>query len=431
VTGHALDPVDLQKAAELCKLAGAPDLLTWLGMGRGAAPAELHEALSARRKHMQAMQANPKYARLARALLTSFKNIERVLASPSAYLDEVERQAEAARLPLLAIAIDSVLADGEVSETEEEFVHKQAQLLGITPVTVRRMMLDRAKSLGIDLTSVRGPTTEVADTPSVPGADGYPWWDAGFARLLRELVPSSAAVIVDGYCRTAMSATTLLPERPKARWFGYDRRPDRLDAAARVLGNYERVLLRTAGPERYPLEDGSADVLLLVRALSTEASIFAAIDEARRVLRPGGMFIVAEADGLAETFFFDGHLVGFNQAFHALMARLDLADGPTADRGGPSLGPRLAAVCEHRGFSVSKTMVHAAHVLKSRRFERFARSLRRYPAQIASAGGLPIDCAEVRAVAAEVDRLSYRVAGDAVGLSGTVLPLWVVVARRE
>src|SRR5689334_11813230 len=119
-----MDDEALRAAAHLSRLVDAPDLLTWLGVGRGASATDARAALERERKRMQSMQGNPKFKEVAKHLIKSFRKLEEVVADPAAYLATVESEQATTQLPLLELAIDGVLADGVLTAEEESFVRE-------------------------------------------------------------------------------------------------------------------------------------------------------------------------------------------------------------------------------------------------------------------------------------------------------------------
>ena len=62
---------------------------------------------------------------------------------------------------MLEVAIDSILADGEVTDTETTFVRRTANNLGVSLETMERLLKERAEAAGVDLAVARGRTREV------------------------------------------------------------------------------------------------------------------------------------------------------------------------------------------------------------------------------------------------------------------------------
>jgi SAM-dependent methyltransferase len=448
----AVEPQDLATAAAFCNLVDTRDLLDYLGLQRGCTSEEALLALSERRKRMQAMQANPKFKDSAKALIQGNSAFQRLLADPAAYLASVDLAAEASKLPILELAIDSVLADGQITDSEEAFVRQSAMNLGISAETYRRVLQERAAKRGVVLGGAAAPPAPPAwaggrtkappvideITESVPiqpagAGSGYPWWDAAFTRMLLDAIPGGPGDLVDVYCRTALSALTILPARRQLTWIGVDKSAERLENARGqmpILQN--RVALLQGSPSALPIPDESVDFALSIRALASGDSR-PVLAEMKRVLRPGGRAIIAEPDGLAEVFVFDGHLGPYNAAFHALLAVVDAAMGAGVDpigRPGFAIGPQLHARMAAAGLRPLTVAVHASHSLKQRPFTGLLKNLRRYPQTVVRSAGLGEDLPELAAVYREADELEFSPPGEQ-GLGGQVLPIWLAVAVKD
>lgn len=448
-----LEPGDLEAAAEFCRLVQTADLFEYLGLSPETPPEAAKEALARKRRHMQGMQGNPKFKESATFLIKNFRRLERVLEDPPAHVEASRRAREDERIPMLELALQGILADGVVTTEEEAFLRKAALELGISEERYERVLGERLRAAEIDVSfdlqrasipsappPAMDPDTspEAETTARLRGAEGHGWWDAAFTRLLLECIPGGPGDAVDAYCRTALSATTLLPERPQLSWVGVDPNQERLEAARSALASLpprirERASLATGSPGALPLEDASVDHFLAIRALANLPDTRPVLDEAWRVLRPGGRVIVAEPDGLAEEFYFGGHLTGYNAAFHKLCAAADEALGGklhALGRPGLTIGPTLPARMEAAGFALSAVRVHASHNLGPGPYGRLSRRLRRYPTAIAQQAGLA-DSPLLAAVLREVDRLDGSIPTDAVAMSGHLLPLFLVVAEKD
>jgi SAM-dependent methyltransferase len=415
-----MDLQDFTVAADFCRLVGSPDLLAYLGLPADV-PGEIAiEALSERRKHMQAMQANPKFKDSARALIKGYQPFQRLLSMPNAYRDQVARAAEAGKLPLLELVIDGVLADGQLTAAEEVFVRDSAGRMGISDETFQRVLAAR--------TAMHG----VVRSTEIQGAAGYAWWDATFTRVLLELIPQSSGTLVDIYCRDALSAVTILPVRPQLSYIGVDKSAERLESARAALPDVpNRMALVQAEPHALPMPDESVDLVLAVRMLGNQPDAAAVLEESARILRPGGRVVIAEPDGLGASFYFDGALANYNAWFHRLVADLDARVAPHLPpmrRPGLALGPALHARLAAAGLRPLSTTVHAASTLRPRPFGRFVARLQRYPEQIAATmgleGGEALDGIRGAIASLEIDP-------ETVGLGGQVLPLFLAVAVKD
>ena len=439
-------------AAEFCRLVQTTDLFDYLGLARDATAEEAREALSKKRRYMQGMQGNPKFKDSAKFLIKHYRQLEEVLDDPSAHLRAAQRAEEQTKLPMLEFALAGVLADGVLSESEESFLRTAALELGISEETYERVLYAKADAAGVTVPRSdrpRGPeivggvvepaqvSPEAAETARLRAAEGHGWWDAAFTRLLLEIIPGGPGEMVDVYCRTGLSASTLLPERPQLTWLGVDRSSERLAAARTELAPLgkvlERVTLTLGDPHTLPIEPESVDYVLAIRALAHQQDTRAFFTEAARVLRPGGRLLVAEPDGFAETFHFDGHLVEYNAAFRDLCVAADrhLARGVDAvGRPGLSIGSTLFERMQLAGLAPTTVRVHASNNLSPRPFGRMARRLRRYPEAVARAVGLE-SSVELRRVYAAVDDLEARIPREKVGMSGHVLPMILAVGEKE
>lgn len=444
-----MEPGDLETAASFCQIVQSADLLEYLGLPRDATGPAVSAALAERRRRLQGMQNNPKYRESARFLLKRYQALTRVAADPATHLEHARLQREADLLPTLQMAIDSVLANGTLTDAEEQFVRRAALSLGVSQATYERVLRERAGRAGVRLQAASvlpppvwkgGPTAPVRQgnalrEAEVQGAAEHPWWDAGFTRLLLQVIPGGPGEMVDLYCRGGTSALTLLPLRPQLAWLGLDRNPARVALGHAAVAPFgERARVERARPSEVPLPESSVDYVLAVRALTYHADTGAVLADTRRVLRQGGRALVAEPDGLAETFYFEGHLDAYNAAFHALGRSVDeamRAAGRAGSEPSLALGPRLARRLADAGLAPVSTAVHGAGAFEVQPFRRVARKLRRYPRALARAAGLPGDHPGLRAVEAEVDILEARIPAKQTGLGGHVLPMFLTVGVRE
>lgn len=443
------EPLDV--ASEFCRLVQVGDLFEYLGLERTASAEEAQEALSKKRRYMQGMQGNPKFKDSAKFLIKNYRALEQVMADPASHLERARQEAENAKLPMLEFALSGVLADGVLSAAEESFMRSAALEMGISVETYERVIGEKAAEAGVVVpqnAGFRGPevqgsesirvSPEAQETARLRAAEGHGWWDAAFTRLLLETIPGGPGEMVDVYCRTALSAATLLPERPQLTWLGVDRSGERLSVAKAELATQpghllDRVTLTTGEPSTLPIGDESVDYVVAVRALAHQPDTRPFFVEAFRVLRPGGRLIVAEPDGFAETFHFDGHLVRYNASFRDLCVAADAHLAQGADpvgRPGLSIGSTLFDRMRHSGFTPTKVRVHASNNLAPRAFGRMARRLRKYPTAVARAVGLEKSAALQR-VHAAVDELEARIPRDRVGMSGHVLPMILAVGEKE
>ena len=110
------------------------------------------------------------------------------------------------------------------------------------------------------------------------------------AEVLAALAPSEW-VVVDAGCGDGF-LTEVLAER-FAKVLAFDHSPERL-AAAKERIEEKHVRFRPGEVDDLPLRANSTDALFLSMVLHHVPEIGAALNEARRVLRPGGRVVVAD-----------------------------------------------------------------------------------------------------------------------------------------
>jgi len=359
-------------------------------------------------------------------------------------------------MPMLIIALDGVLSDGLLTEDEEAFVRKLSIDMGISEGRYEEALTERAKAHSaliegqqppnmldaIDegtLDNTNLPQLTETEARKLKGAAGHGWWDAAFTRLLLQTIPGGPGELVDVYCRTALSALTVLPERRQLSYLGVDRSAERIQEAEALVAREavdhaaQRIALATGSPDALPLEDASVDYVLAIRALANLEDTRPVFAEAMRVLRPGGRIIIAEPDGYAEAFHFESHLVDYNQAFHRLVVQVDrvlTGHGHVLGRSGLAIGPTLTARMVAAGFLPDTVQVHASNNMRRRRFGKFVRRLRKYPQALASKAGLT-DTPAYAEVLRAVDQLEAMIPADHVGMSGHVLPMFLAVGIKD
>ncbi|MEM9067754.1 MAG: metalloregulator ArsR/SmtB family transcription factor [Myxococcota bacterium] len=123
-------------------------------------------------------------------------------------------------------------------------------------------------------------------------------WEAlvhGLSGLLR------LGDVLDVGCGDGWSARLVAPRAQ--RYVGFDKSPKVLEAARRRCQDAENVTFREGDLHALPFDDASFDTLLLFHVLTYAERPSAALAEAARVLRPGGLVAVvtlASHDSLAE-----------------------------------------------------------------------------------------------------------------------------------
>ena len=440
-----MEPGDLDVATEFCKLVQTSDLFEYVGVSADAPQEDAQAALTQQRMRMQGMQNNPKFKDAARFLLRHFRQLERVLAEPSAHLKAMRQMREEERMPMLRLALEGVMADGRVSAQEQAFLRDACVRLGISHERYLAELHQAVTSHGVVLEREVLPepsggqfdSPEAATAARLRGADSATWWDASFTRLLLECIPGGPSELVDVHCRTGLSAATILPERPQLSWVGIDRSADRLNTAREILGKQSggtmtRIRLLEGSSDSLPVEPGSMDTALAIRALANVADTRAVLTQMWRVLRIGGRAVVAEPDELGESFYFGGALSSYNAAFRELCEEVDRGrpSQPRSAKPGLSIGPSLGERLSEAGFAAGTVRVHAAHNLRVRKFGPLARKLRRYPTRLAETVGLQ-ESPKLKAVLHETDALERQIHAESAAVGGYVLPMFLVVGLKK
>jgi SAM-dependent methyltransferase len=459
-----MDARDLELASQYCKLSNADDLFVAFDVAVDITADDAVDCVAKQRKRMQSMQSNPKYKDRAKFLLKHHRAIAAVLQKAEIYRESLASDRESESLPILEMAIDGMLIDGSISAREEKYVREMAANLGISAETAEEVLADKVKVAGArriadgdpfdadndpsEMTISRpigrfmgdsNPPNESKQSSEAQHASGPStgWWDARFTSLLLSQIPPGSGQMLDVYCRMAWSALSILPRRKHWSYLGIDRNEERVGLARKSIAALQaRARIDVGDPAPLRLRDESIDAVLAIRALQTTEDTRPILEEAHRVLRPGGRLLVVKPDGLAESFYFNGHLAIYNQAFHHLCATLDrqlnagYADLPPTARPGLALGPQLAVRAEAAGFSVKKVAVHAATNLQPVALEGLVRRLRGYPRALARANGMAIDAPEVVACRTAATTLLKSLPRDSVARGGNTLPLFLCVAVK-
>ncbi len=117
-------------------------------------------------------------------------------------------------------------------------------------------------------------------------------YGGGFAVDVALALASPELVVADLGCGTGDLAARLA--RRVRRVVAVDRSAAMLRAAGRRVAGLDNVELHRADLEALPLDDGSCDAALLVLALTYVPDPAAVLREAARVLKPGGVLVVAD-----------------------------------------------------------------------------------------------------------------------------------------
>ncbi len=447
----------LELAATFCERVGADDLLGFLGLDAGVDPEEARRALKKKRSFYQSMQANPKHRDTAKFFIKHYRALEQVLGQPQLHLDDMASRRAAEKLPMLEMAIDSVLADGVLTPKEEDFIRESAATIGIDEDTFQRVLEERLARSGAVRAPGNTPGAPVPPPPptigrslasvrpsDAPGAQkkrrrmSQGWWTQDFTDLLLRVIPEGTERMVDIACSSGWSALALLPERPRTQYLGVDRDEERLALARRtVLASPvgKRVVLMPGYPHELPLQDSSVDLVLSVMALRYFYDTEPIFTEAMRVLKAGGRFVVVEPDGLSQQFYFDGHLHVLNQAFHAFMREADRRLGETRTgavigRPGLAIGPELGRRLRHAGFRATKMLVHPIQGFRNEGVVDFAERVNRIIDSVSKRAGLrPID-KSVRQVRRALRNMIEMLGEDEEGLGGQLQPAFVCVGLK-
>lgn len=444
---------EFELAHEFCQLVKASDLLDYLKLPPDTSADDAKQALQRQRKKMQSMQHNPKYKDAAKFLIKHYRLFESMLADPDEYLDEVRGAKESERLPILEIAIDSVLADGVLTVEELEFVRASALELGISTATYRSVLEERARERNVPMPmmapapppvaslspaarQLQVPEAQLDTGRTLKSTSGHGWWDAGFTRVLVDAVPHDAERMVDIACGLGQAPIAILPHRPQLEYLGIDSDERRVAIARKTLDGTPvgpRAVLYHADATSLGIPDDTVDLVLCVMSLQHFGDTRPVFTEAARILRPGGRFVAVEPDCLGQQFYFDRNLLAFNEAFGELCARVDDAiggDGPPLGRPGIALGPQLGRRMAGADLTTVETQVYPVQVVHHGPFPQFARRLRSRNASMAQSSGLDTDAEEVRNVEECIQRLERQTDPSQPGLGVHILPLFVVVGMK-
>jgi SAM-dependent methyltransferase len=444
----------LDLAAEFCEMVGADDLVGFLGLAAETTGDDARKALKKKRSFYQSMQANPKHRDKAKFFIKHYRALDAVLEFPDVHVGHMVSLRAAEKLPMLEMAIDSVLADGVLTPQEENFIRESAEAIGVDEDTFQRVLEERlARSSAVRAGAVAGvaapppppafgkslATSSVAPAPKPrrrKTSEG--WWTQDFTDLLLRVIPEGTHRMVDIACASGWSALALLPEREQLEYLGVDRDEDRLALARRTIqaspiGN--RVALLSGYPHELPLKDASVDLVLSVMALRYFYDTEPIFAEAYRVLKEGGRFVVVEPDGLSQQFYFDGHLNVLNRAFREFMREADrrLGESRTGEfvgRPGLAIGPELGSRLRHAGFRANRMLVHPIQGFREEAVVDFAERISRIIDSVSGRAGLsPLD-KPVRQVRRALNNMVEMLGRDQTGLGGQLQPAFVCVGVK-
>jgi SAM-dependent methyltransferase len=445
-----MDPRHHDLAAEFCTLVKADDLLAFLGLDAGASAEQALAALKRKRTFFQSMQNNPKYSDQARYLIRHHRALHAVLERPEEHLAHMAEARASSQLPLLVMAIDSVLADGVLDPKEEVFLRENAQMLGIPESVLKRVLRERAAKAGVWLGAATGaptppPALRTLSLPTAASQDmvvarqhrpppaSCSWWDGPFTDALLRAVPAGTRRMVELQCGLGWGALTLLPPRPSMAYLGIDTDRSRLNMAERSLRNSpigRRVSLRCGSAAELPIPDDSADLVLSAMCAHTFVDTARVFEEVRRVLKPGGRFVVVEPDRSGQLCYFDGPLPRVNQAIRELALAVDENLEHEAlmwGRPSVSLGPMLGARLSYCGLKPHLSRVVSIQDARIDTMGDFASRLSSLVTDLAAMAKLAPSTPVVFAATEAVRSAEQRVGSQTAGLAALSMPAFIAV----
>jgi ubiquinone/menaquinone biosynthesis C-methylase UbiE len=105
---------------------------------------------------------------------------------------------------------------------------------------------------------------------------------------------SPEAVVLDIGCGTGEFEKLLLSKHPNQQITGVDISTKMLEIARRKCQAYPKVAFRAASASALPFSDHSFDVIVSASAFHYFNAPEAALDEMRRILRPGGVMVILD-----------------------------------------------------------------------------------------------------------------------------------------
>jgi SAM-dependent methyltransferase len=124
------------------------------------------------------------------------------------------------------------------------------------------------------------------------------WWDEDYLRFMAgQLDLAKVERVVDLGCGVGHWGQRLMRFMPDATLVGVDAEPEWMDRARSrgvAVGLEGRVTYQVGHAEKLPMPDASVDMVTCQTVLMHVRDPAVVIQEARRVLRPGGLFLAAE-----------------------------------------------------------------------------------------------------------------------------------------
>lgn len=178
---------------------------------------------------------------------------------------------------------------------------------------------------------------------------GHPVFEFIVDRLL---VPDHAT-IVDLGCGEGPALHAVARRYPAAALIGVDNNADRLRRAATVLAPYGAQLAAADLDRGVPLRDSTVDAVLCHNTLECVADPVALLDEAARVLRPGGQAVLSHVDW--ESIVVNGADPELNR--HVIDAYANQLQ-PWTGRADARMGRKLAGIVHHSALGVRDVTAH-------------------------------------------------------------------------
>ena len=259
------------------------------------------------------------------------------------------------------------------------------------------------------------------------------FWDDAYTAALTGPIPAEARRVVEIGCGIGQLVGELLRVAPRLQVIGID--VDRVRvaqalAAMRELPHAASARLLQARGETLPFGTEQLDVVMTSMALMHVLDPPVVLDEVRRVLRPGGVFIAAEPDNLSQRWYFDGLLEDVTTAFAALFRESCRRRLP-ADL---AIGPRVASLVRQAGFVDVAVRVHAGNTSQYETATACAKRWRGVLETIAATLPGASSGAEAHPTVTDCTRAidAWLADGppDRLGQCGEAVPVFVTVAQK-